>query len=861
MPDHHGDLLATQERVAAPGAEMPTAERPRGLIDLDGEAAAVARALFAPAVYAESAQLSEPDADRLWEHCVQHWAPGDAFPSLFFDPEYYAQRISNGEAPALGPEESIFLHWLYEGLPRRVVPTPRFDEDFYHREHWDIAHWGTFGFAHFVQHGLREGRRPTAWFDPRWYAHELGSAPRTEAAYVHFLTDGIVAGFTANEGLARFLAWRDCAMTPTQYDELLTASIGWSRNLDAGSFKFLLALYVPESHPNHSGVDDLRELATYFRHGVATGTSPGPLFDASAYSLLDWLAEGVGKRIVPTARFDEAFYHKTYADIARASMWGFEHFVFYGALEGRIPNAAFLLRKDLSGRTSGLPLCYRSWIREDSAVPAPAIAHGKETARRGTDAATESETAAIEAWNQRARVRRSAATPAVSVIVPAHEDRRATIRCMASIARAFPSCDAEFIVVDDGSSDGTAEAVAALTGVRCVRIDRTQGTAQACNRGAAVARGDYLCFIRDAAAVYPGWLDRMVAIVEADDAIGIVGAKLIRPDGRLESAGGIVWRDGTLSSYGRFGRPDDPQYNFIRDVDSIGTSAFVVRAELFRRLGGFSENFGASEHESSDLCLGVRSLGYRVVYQPLSEVRLRNGATSHRNERARFCEKWRSQLRGHFENTANVNAAARRINRQHVVLMLTSAEPREPGSKRLTHIASVLRQIGYSVVVFPFAYAEPEYASELQQLGVEVLYRTEDENGRNWAEVFEDVTLLPDLVWIDSPQVFEAYGSLLHRYAQTKVVYDALGMRDAEWFDWRRLEADLGARADATVVATEDDKLALEAAGACEVYIVPNVDAAAGTDLEAQTLWTVELRLRELLGSVRRRSVAKPGRA
>jgi GT2 family glycosyltransferase len=883
MPDHHAGLLA-----ALPG----------GLTELDGETAAVARALFAPQIYGELALPSENDPDRLWEHFVRNWVPGDRFPSLFFDPDYYAQKVSNGEAPPLEPGESIFLHWLCRGLPRRVVPTPRFDEEFYHREHPDIAAWGTFGFAHFVQHGLREGRRPTAWFEPRFYSYELGSAARTETAYVHFLTYGIKAALAANEGLARFLEWRDCAMTPAQYDHLLFASSGWSRNLSAEGLKFLLALYVPESHRNHSGVDDVTELAAYLQHGIASGVPPGPLFDANEYSLLHWLADGVDKRIVPTARFDEGFYLKTYPDIARASLWSFAHFICHGAFEGRSPNASFPAKRELSGRTRGLPLCYRSWIRADFGAAEPPKTHGGEPARAHPPARSES--AAIEDWNQRTRSRRPDETPAVSVLVLAQDDRDATIRCIASIAADFPSCDAEFVVVDDGSSDGTAEAVARLAGVDCVRNDRKQGLAKAYNRGAGVARGKYLCFLHDVAELFPGALDRLVTTAEEDDAVGIVGAKLIRPDGRLEAAGGIIWRDGTQSSYGRFDRPDGPQYAFLRDVDYAGDSALVVRAELFRRLGGFSEDFGVSDYASSDLCLGVRSLGYRVVYQPLSEVLLRDDSTSSRRERARagklaettqakFCKKWASQLRGHLESPANVHSAARRINRQHVVLMLDSyAAPleHEPRSRRLTDVAKILRQIGYSVVVLPFGSAEPPYARELQQLGVEVLYGIEGGGGRSWAEVFDDVTLLPDLAWISSPHLLEAYESLLHRKGQTKVIYDTLGHHDArkrrdarlgsdetKWLDWERMELDCAARADATVVATEGERQALEAAGAREVYVVPDVhqEAVSGQrdyeestspeSLEAHTLWTVELRIRELLGRVRRRSAAKTATA
>ena len=838
----------------------------------------MARALFAPEVYAESGLIPEADPESLWERYVRHWTAGDRFASLFFDPDHYAQQISTGAAPPIEPGDSIFLHWLVLGLPRRVVPTPRFDEEFYYRENQDIAAWGGFGFTHFLLYGLREGRRATAWFDPGWYASELGNAPLAEPPYVHFLTRGIPSGFTANRGLALFRDRWDCSVTRTQYDRLLAASMNWSRYLSADGFDLLLALYVPQSHRNHSGVDAVTELASYFERGLTSGTPPGPLFDANEYSrrareaglldvqegrlLLHWLAIGVAERIVPTARFDEAFYRKTNPDVARTSRWGFEHFICDGAFEGRRPNAAFPppLEPSARGRRRDLPVAYRRWIREDfiaSHAPSP-----------------RPQRAQIDDTNRRISLRKSESAPVVSVVVLAHDERDVTMRCIASIVGAESSSFvAEVIVVDGGSANGSRETAVRLTGAEYVHSDPKHGLARAFNQGAGIAHGTYLCFVHGADELLPGCLDRLVLTADEDDSVGIAGAKLIDLDGRLEAAGGVIWRDGTQMSYGEFGRPDDPQYNFLRDVDYVGSSALLVRADLFRRLGGFAERFDATDYESSDLCLGARSLGYRVVYQPFSEVVLGDDAISRMRKRtcagesveaarAAFCEKWATQLRGHLECVPdNVNAAARRINRQHTVLMLDSSAALpdgEAGSSRLTRVARILRQIGYSVVILPVGYVEPPYAHEMQQFGIEVLYRIGDESGRSWADAFDEVTLVSELAWIAGPLAFETYEPLMRHKTSTKVIYDAPGFhREAAWIDWQNAQLDCAARADATVVSNEDEKRAFELAGADEVYVVPNVrhDTSSGeSDSTGQSPWTVELRLRELFGHVRRRT-------
>ena len=212
----------------------------------------------------------------------------------------------------------------------------------------------------------------------------------------------------------------------------------------------------------------------------------------------------------------------------------------------------------------------------------------------------------------------------------------------------------ELILVDDASPDHAASLVDSVPGVRLIRLSKNVGYLGACNAGAAAARGRHLLLLNNDTEVRPGFLDALVRLLD-DKSVGVVGSKLVYPDGRLQEAGGIIFRDGTGWNYGRGESPSRFEYAFVREVDYCSGASLLVRGELWQSLGGFDERYSPAYYEDVDLCFSAREAGYRVLYQPASVVIHHEGA-SHGTDTAsgtkryqeinrhKFVDKWHDEL-------------------------------------------------------------------------------------------------------------------------------------------------------------------------------------------------------------------------
>jgi GT2 family glycosyltransferase len=322
-----------------------------------------------------------------------------------------------------------------------------------------------------------------------------------------------------------------------------------------------------------------------------------------------------------------------------------------------------------------------------------------------------------------------------SVIIPVFNKAEFTFQCLRSLLRELDFAQTEVIVIDNASTDETRELLSHFRGlVRVVENAENRGFVDACNQGAAEARGRYLVFLNNDTVVLPGWLEALVETAERDARAGAVGSLLLHPDGRVQEAGAVIWSNGGAYHYGRGRSPEDRRFAFAREVDYCSGASLLVRRELFERLGGFDRRYAPAYYEDADLCMGVRSLGHAVVYQPASRLYHFEGATAGTDTRAgfkryqlvnrdKFRDKWRDVLARshHAEDPSRAERAANRKWATQVVVCddRIPLPDRDAGSARMLHILRALSEWSHPVFVTTGRMVWPEYERRLRREGVE----------------------------------------------------------------------------------------------------------------------------------------------
>lgn len=208
----------------------------------------------------------------------------------------------------------------------------------------------------------------------------------------------------------------------------------------------------------------------------------------------------------------------------------------------------------------------------------------------------------------------------LSIIIITWNGRALLTQCLEALGALLERKDTEFIVVDNGSADGTVDFLrATYPGIRLVELPENRGVAYARNRGLEQARGRYLWMLDNDTKASVGVIDGMLEFMDTHPECGVCGSKLVDVQGTVQESSkrypglGVkianLMHRGFRYSYGleRMKHPFEPTY-------LIGACQ-LVRREAFEAAGWLDEHIFYGP-EDADFCIRVRRAGWHIMYLP-----------------------------------------------------------------------------------------------------------------------------------------------------------------------------------------------------------------------------------------------------
>lgn len=274
--------------------------------------------------------------------------------SGLFDRDWYLSMYEDVAHSGVDPLDHYLVHGWREGR----LPSAFFDARWYLYHYKDITAASIEPLRHYLDYGFAEGRMPNPFFDDVWYETTIERAPDEAelTSYALYIRRGLASGHSPLPELQP-LYWARKEVPSDAYDQykrLVAALRPWWDRFSRGKVVILVGLFNPyemsSSSPDTEG-DSVEKFIGFLNHAWTQDVAPGPLFQKGYYErvlenhglvrqegetlLQHYLREGVDLRLIPTANFDEAAYYRLNRDINPSLCWGFEHFIRWGVFEGR----------------------------------------------------------------------------------------------------------------------------------------------------------------------------------------------------------------------------------------------------------------------------------------------------------------------------------------------------------------------------------------------------------------------------------------------------------------------------------------------------------------------------------------------
>lgn len=210
-------------------------------------------------------------------------------------------------------------------------------------------------------------------------------------------------------------------------------------------------------------------------------------------------------------------------------------------------------------------------------------------------------------------------TPQVSIVLVFYQQAHLSYLCLQSLLE-FADVSYELIIVDNNSTDETTGLLNKISNATIIRNADNLGFVKAVNQAAEVAKGEYILLLNNDALIEKNTLSNALHVIDADETVGAVGAKIKLLDDSTQEAGSIIFSDGACLGYGRGKSTDDYEFMFQRDVDYCSGAFLLFRNSSFKALGGFDLDYAPAYYEESDFCIRLQKQGLRIVYVPTSQI-------------------------------------------------------------------------------------------------------------------------------------------------------------------------------------------------------------------------------------------------
>jgi len=216
----------------------------------------------------------------------------------------------------------------------------------------------------------------------------------------------------------------------------------------------------------------------------------------------------------------------------------------------------------------------------------------------------------------------------VSIVIVTRNRKLLLKKCLASLKGRLGK-KAEIIVIDNASTDSTADFVKSLNKIKLIKNKKNLGVAAARNQGVRKSSGDYIIFMDDDAyfTKYSS-LSKVLTYMRKNKQVALVGPKILYPNGKIQESArsfpvplAILWRGTPLAKlfpnapFYKSYLLDNSKFIYPTQVDWVIGACQVVRKSTFRKIGFLDKGFFFG-YEDIDFCLRIKKKGFKVVYFP-----------------------------------------------------------------------------------------------------------------------------------------------------------------------------------------------------------------------------------------------------